>query len=91
MPDGSYRATVHAGSVIAAANNALAADFTFDFFALSADADHNGPVEVDTLDFNLLASNFGKTLDVPPAPYPPRNPPRLIRNRARRRNLLMIF
>ena len=39
----------------------------------------------------LLASNFGKTLDVSPAPYPPRNPPLLIRNMTRRRNLLMIF
>src|SRR5439155_11486178 len=62
LPDGAYRVTVHAGSVKDASNNALAADFTYDFFVLAADADHDR--SVDLTDFTILAANFntaGKT------------------------------
>jgi hypothetical protein len=56
--DGAYRATVHAHLVSDASNNEIAADFTFDFFVLTGDANHDATV--DTVDFNLLAASFGK-------------------------------
>ena len=43
--------------VVGTAGNVLASDYIFDFFILAADA--NRDRKVDTLDFNLLAANFG--------------------------------
>jgi hypothetical protein len=59
LPDGAYRATVHAGGVKDAADNALAADFTYDFFMLAGDANHDRTV--DLTDFTILAANFNQT------------------------------
>jgi hypothetical protein len=58
LPDGNYRVTLPAGSVEDAAGNELEQDFTFDFFFLNGDA--NRDRRVDLLDFNILASNFGR-------------------------------
>jgi uncharacterized delta-60 repeat protein len=59
LPDGNYRATLPAGNIEDAAHNTLADPYTLDFFVLSGDANHDR--KVDTLDFNALAANFGKT------------------------------
>jgi hypothetical protein len=56
--DGNYRITLPAGSV-SAGNDSLSADYTYDFFVLNADGDRNRTVNI--LDFNILATNFGKT------------------------------
>jgi hypothetical protein len=49
LPDSDYRATLAAGDV-------LADDFTFDFFILAGDADHDRDVDVN--DLGVLASNW---------------------------------
>jgi uncharacterized delta-60 repeat protein len=59
LADGNYRATLPGGAISDAAGNTLAADYTFDFFMLAADGDHNRKVDIE--DFNLLAANFGKS------------------------------
>src|SRR5204863_3025199 len=59
LPDGNYRLLLPAGSVNDSANNALAADYVFDFFVLTADANHDR--SVNTIDFNLLAANFAQS------------------------------
>ena len=41
------------------AGNYIASDPTVNFFTLSGDADRNKTV--DTIDFNILASNFGQS------------------------------
>ena len=45
------------GSVADPSNNQLPSDFEYDFFVLAADANHDR--NVNALDFNALASNFG--------------------------------
>jgi hypothetical protein len=59
LPDGNYRAIFPAGSVQDPGGNALAADAHFDFFVLAGDA--NRDRVVDTIDFNILAGNFGRS------------------------------
>ena len=59
LPDGNYRVTLPAGSVMDVNGNSLAAAATYDFFVLSADANHDRTV--NALDFNVLASHFGAT------------------------------
>jgi uncharacterized delta-60 repeat protein len=59
LPDGSYRATLAAGSVADAQGNALASDASFDLFFLQADANRDG--HVNLLDFNRLAGSFGQS------------------------------
>jgi uncharacterized membrane protein len=59
LSDGNYRATVPAGSVADAAGNLLPADYSIDFFVLTGDANHDR--SVNGLDFNSLASNYGKS------------------------------
>ena len=54
--------TLPAGAVSDTASNPSTAPFTFDFFVLAGDADRSRTV--DTIDFNILATNFalsGKT------------------------------
>ncbi len=58
LPDGNYHATLAASSVTDAAGSALPNSYSFDFFSLLADANHDR--HVDTSDFMLLANNFGK-------------------------------
>jgi hypothetical protein len=59
LSDGNYRATLLASGITDPAGNALAADHAFDVFFVMADADHNG--QVNSSDFNILATNFGLT------------------------------
>jgi hypothetical protein len=59
LPDGNYRLTISAGSVNDNAGNALASDYTYDFFSLAGDA--NRSRSVDLTDFTILASNFNQS------------------------------
>ena len=62
LADGNYRATLPAGSVSDAGGNALASDYSFDFFALAGDANHDRTVDIS--DLGILATNWqgtGKT------------------------------
>lgn len=63
LPDGNYRATFPASSVLDTGGNpALWADLNFDFYALAGDA--NRDRRVDLTDLNILSSNWqgvGKT------------------------------
>ena len=58
FPNGNYTVKLTASGVTDAAGNALAGgDLTFNFFALSGDADRNR--SVDSVDFAKLIANFG--------------------------------
>ncbi len=62
LADGNYRATLPAGSVSDAGGNALASDYSFEFFALAGDANHDRTVDIT--DLGILATNWqgnGKT------------------------------
>ena len=48
-----------AGAVSDLAHNELASSYSFDFFVLTGDLNHDGNVSI--ADFITLASNFGKT------------------------------
>jgi len=58
LPNGNYRATLVAAGIRDSSGNAMAANFVFNFFFLSADANHNKTV--DTVDFGILAANFSR-------------------------------
>ena len=62
-PDGNYRATLLVAGITDAAGNPLTpsagnSNHTFDFFSLVADANHDR--NINALDFNALASNYGR-------------------------------
>jgi subtilisin-like proprotein convertase family protein len=67
LPDGNYRAVIHAENVHDEAGVGLdgdadgisGGDYVLDFFFLAGDANHDRVV--DTLDFNALAANFGRS------------------------------
>jgi ELWxxDGT repeat protein len=59
LPDGDYRLIVRAGSLTDAAGNPLAADYSFDFFILSGDANHDRAVDFN--DLVKLAQNYNTT------------------------------
>jgi hypothetical protein len=59
LPDGNYRATVMASGVSDLAGNSLAAEVSFDFFALAGDANHDRKVDFD--DLVILAQNYNTT------------------------------
>ena len=59
LPDGNYRATLPAGSVNDAAGNPLATDYTFEFFVLAGDANHDRVVDVR--DLGILAQHYGQS------------------------------
>jgi hypothetical protein len=59
LAEGNYRATLSASSVSDAANNSNSNAVDLDFFFLKADG--NASRTVDITDFNILATNFGKT------------------------------
>jgi predicted outer membrane repeat protein len=56
LPDGNYRARLAAGSVSDLGGNPLSADFTFDFFVLSGDA--NRDRKIDGIDLGILSANW---------------------------------
>jgi hypothetical protein len=58
LPDGNYRATLPAGSVVDAAGNPLAADYALDFYVLAGDATRDRVVNFD--DLLVLAKNYNK-------------------------------
>src|SRR5205085_9897390 len=57
IPDGDFRATL--AGVHDLANNSLSGDGSLDFYFLAGDA--NGDRVVNALDFNALATNFGRS------------------------------
>jgi hypothetical protein len=59
LPDGRYRATLTAAGITNTVGTALPANHVFDFFVMTADANHDARVDLD--DFNRLAQNFGQT------------------------------
>jgi hypothetical protein len=62
LPDGNYRATLNAGSVLDTASIPLGSAVSFDFYVLAGDA--NRDRKVDVADLGVLASNWqrpGKT------------------------------
>lgn len=59
LPDGNYRAILHAGHVHDASLKVMASDLVLDFFSLTGDANHDR--HVNTLDFDQLAVNFNQS------------------------------
>jgi hypothetical protein len=59
LPDARYRVTVAPGAFANSSGDPNFGQFTYDFFVLTADANHDG--RVDLLDFNILSQNFGQT------------------------------
>jgi hypothetical protein len=57
LADGNYRATLLAGSVSDTYGSSPAADYSFDFFFLAGDANHDR--KVDITDLHSLAMNWG--------------------------------
>jgi hypothetical protein len=62
LPDGNYRLRIAAGNLTDAAGNPLTGDVVIDFFTLAGDANRDRIVNLG--DFNILATNFGKSLRV---------------------------
>jgi hypothetical protein len=58
LPNGNYRATLTGAGVQDRAGNALAADNVLDFYYLAGDI--NRDRAVDSSDFSILATNFGR-------------------------------
>lgn len=58
LADGRYRAVLPASSVADAGGNHLASDYTYNFFFLSGDVDHNGTVAFN--DLLILARHYGQ-------------------------------
>jgi hypothetical protein len=62
LPDGSYRATLMSAGITTPQGASMAADYSFDFFVLAGDANHDR--NVDVTDLGFLATNWqgtGKT------------------------------
>ncbi len=59
LPDGNYRATLPAGSVSDAGGNPTSTSYSFDFFALAGDANHDRIVDIS--DLGILATNWQET------------------------------
>jgi hypothetical protein len=57
LADGNFTATLSAGSISATDGTPLS-EYTFDFFVLAADANHDR--SVNTVDFTAMAMNFNK-------------------------------
>ena len=56
LPDGNYHALVRSSGVVGNAGNPMAADYSFGFFALAGDANHDRIVDVS--DLGVLATNW---------------------------------
>ena len=75
LSDGNYRATLPAASVSDLSGNTLAADFSFDFFTLGGDANHDRTVNVG--DLGILATNWqSHRQDLQPGRFQLRRPGR---------------
>jgi hypothetical protein len=59
LPDGNYTATIIATGIAGNSGNPMAVNYTLNLFVLAGDATRDR--SVDTVDFNVLASNFGMT------------------------------
>ena len=59
LPDGNYRATLTASGVTNSTGTPIPADFIFDFFFLSGDANHDR--KVDFSDLVIVAQNYNTT------------------------------
>src|SRR5438552_556910 len=59
IADGNYRGTLNPDAVTNALGTPMTAAYLFDFFFMNGDANHDRTV--DTVDFNILSSNFGNT------------------------------
>ncbi len=62
LPNGDYRLTIPAGAVADSSGNALGADFTFDFFVLAGDVNHDRTVGFT--DLVAVAQHYGATAGV---------------------------
>ena len=58
LPEANYQATIYATQVTDASSTPMPSDSITSFFVDTADANHNRTI--DTLDFNVLATNFGQ-------------------------------
>lgn len=58
LPDGNYRLTLPAGSIVGNSGNPMASAYQFDFFVLAGDANRDRSVNIG--DFSVLASNFNR-------------------------------
>lgn len=58
LSDGRYRAVLSASSVADAGGNHLASDYSYSFFFLSGDVDHDGTVDFN--DLLILARHYGQ-------------------------------
>jgi hypothetical protein len=56
LPDGDYRATLLAAGISTPQGASLVEDYSFDFFVLAGDADHDRDVDVN--DLGILATNW---------------------------------
>jgi hypothetical protein len=59
LPDGNYRATLASGALADTADRALALSYSFDFFVLGGDANHDRVV--DTTDLGALSLNWNRS------------------------------
>jgi Glycoside hydrolase family 44/Bacterial Ig-like domain len=59
LTDGNYTLTIPNAGITNRAFQSMSANFTFNFFSLTGDANHDGVVNL--LDLNALATNFGKS------------------------------
>ena len=57
LPDGAYRATLSAAAFSDSSGRHLAADFSYSFFSLAGDVNHDA--QVDFKDLVILAANYG--------------------------------
>jgi hypothetical protein len=58
LPDGNYRLSLPAGTVVGNSGNPLASTYQFDFFVLAGDANRDRAVDIG--DFATLAGNFNR-------------------------------
>jgi hypothetical protein len=59
LPTGNYTATIAGANILDKAGNALADDAVANFYFQAGDGNHSGTADIQ--DFNILATNFGKS------------------------------